>query len=493
MGFKFEIFWCPEFISFRHFQFAIGLIFILCACGGEQQASNKEKQSVSSVPLQSIIISPAEVELRVGQSLQLTAMLADESGNLMPKRKVASSLKTGSGKQTQTIGDKLGRTGFIVTWSSSQPSRVKVDEGGLITALDVGVVTINAKSEGVSAVVNITVSEPQISQINIKPSRAELLVGETLQLTAISQNEGEHQIIKPITWSSDDPSSLMVTPTGLAKTLSTGSVTVTAQSEGKSGSSMLTVSPAPTIYGLDFPGNAGVNKTMRFEFTEPLNAYPATYIWRAYPRQQASYYTAFFWGNNGPFYKTSTYYGFHPYPDWNSSRLHFWEIAAPPGGDYLNESNIDYDRWYTQVAICNQSGNKTEIEFYWDWPDTGKVVKYEGVQYNDPSIPVLVFGDAPWNQGHEVWNGVLRGFQFYNTAMSLSEIEKEVASPAEELTPWYLNLNPTPEDIADKSGKGHHPSWVGSERPVLWSGKLIGGSIIKNTVSPYEISLGLKE
>lgn len=478
MDYKFEAIGCSKFTSFRRYLFATALIFFLFACS--QQAPDKVKKSVSPVVLQSIIISPTEVELKVGHSLQLTAMLVDASGNLLPKRKVASSLETGTEKQAQTIGDKLGRTGFVVTWSSSQVSQVMVDEGGLVTALGVGTATITATSEGINAVVNINVTEPLISNINVQPTNAELLVGETLQLTAISMNENE--MAEAVFWRSDNPSILMVTPEGFAQALSPGRVTVTALSEGKSGSSTLTVSPATSIYGLDFPGNAGVNNTMRFEFNDPLSAYPATYIWRAYPRQQSSYYTAFFWGNNGPFYKSNTYYGFHPYPDWNSSRLHFWEIAAPPGGDHLNASNVDYDRWYTQVAICNQSGTETEIKFYWDWPDTSKVVKYVGQQYNDPPVPALVVGDAPWNQGHEVWNGMLRGFQFYNTAMSFAQIEKEIASPAGELTPWYLNLNPTPEDIADKSGSGHHPSWVGSERPVLWSGKLIEGSIIKAAV-----------
>ena len=36
---------------------------------------------------------------------------------------------------------------------------------------------------------------------------------------------------------------------------------------------------------------------------------------------------------------------------------------------------------------------------------------------------------------------------------------------------WYMNLNPTPSDIGDKSGAGHNPAWVGSARPQLWSGQ----------------------
>ena len=35
--------------------------------------------------------------------------------------------------------------------------------------------------------------------------------------------------------------------------------------------------------------------------------------------------------------------------------------------------------------------------------------------------------------------------------------------------PWYLNMNPSPSDISDKSGRGNNPAWVGTERPTLWS------------------------
>jgi hypothetical protein len=70
-----------------------------------------------------------------------------------------------------------------------------------------------------------------------------------------------------------------------------------------------------------------------------------------------------------------------------------------------------------------------------------------------------------------VWNGVLRGFQIYNARLTLNEVAQEIASPLSSSRAgniWYLNINPTPGDISDKSGKGHHPSWVGNERPSLW-------------------------
>jgi len=275
-----------------------------------------------------------------------------------------------------------------------------------------------------------------------------------------------------------------VSQSGLVTAVAPGTVTITAQRGRQSGQTIFKITPAKTISGLDFPGNAGVNKTMRFEFTAPLAAFPATYIWRVYPRQQQSYYTAFFWGNNGSFYSSNTYYGFHPYPDWNTAGQHFWEIAAPPGGDFVSDTHVAYDRWYIQVAICKRSGKKTVEEFYWDWPDSSKVVRHMGEQDGDPPVPGLVVGDAPWNPGHEVWDGVLRGFQFYDTAMSLDVISREIVSPGAVRKPWYLNFDPTPEDISDKSGNAHHPTWVGIERPALWSGKLIGDAIIRTAVPP---------
>jgi hypothetical protein len=68
----------------------------------------------------------------------------------------------------------------------------------------------------------------------------------------------------------------------------------------------------------------------------------------------------------------------------------------------------------------------------------------------------------------------LRGIQIYSTNLSVADIQSEVNAPlsttAGAANIWYINLNPTPSDISDKSGRGHNPSWVGAERPTLWMG-----------------------
>jgi len=244
------------------------------------------------------------------------------------------------------------------------------------------------------------------------------------------------------------------------------------------------------VTGLDFPGSAAVATTMRFRFANPQNdglpiygpgGAGVTYIWRAFPRQQSGYYTTFFWGNDGEFWWRSgnpdTFYGAHPYPDVQpNGGTHKWEIAVE-GNDFVN-GQVVYNTWYTQALRVWSDGSGKHHEFYWNLPSTDAshvVTRTSSTSYGNtnPPTPALTWGDAPWNPGREVWNGVLRGIQIYNTKLSLADIQNEIAAPlstsAGASSIWYLNVNPTPTDISDKSGRGHHPAWVGDLRPSLYT------------------------
>jgi hypothetical protein len=244
---------------------------------------------------------------------------------------------------------------------------------------------------------------------------------------------------------------------------------------------------APTL-GLEFPGSDDVDTTMRFRFDDPLAIYPATYIWRAYPRRQTGYFTAFFWGNddgNGNLdtflwddspHPGNSYYGFHPYPQPpRTGNDHKWEISVEQD-DYLG-ADVVYDQWYLQVARVWEdpdSGEKHH-EFYWNWPDTSDVIRHTAPSTygnKNPPAPHLTWGDAPWAPGKEVWDGVLTGIQIYSTRLSIDEIADEIEAPlstsAGAAGIWYLNIEPTPDDIANKWGQGNDPEWVGNERPTLW-------------------------
>jgi hypothetical protein len=228
---------------------------------------------------------------------------------------------------------------------------------------------------------------------------------------------------------------------------------------------------------------------MRFHFPNPLPPYPATYIWRAFPRQQVGYYTAFFWGNDdgkgslATFLWTSdrnadSYYGAHPYPSPPPrGTAHRWEIAVERN-DFVS-GRVFYDRWYTQaLRVWSDWNGKKHHEFFWDLPHSDSIHRVTRVSPPTwgnaiPPAPTLTWGDAPWAPGREVWHGILRGIQIYCRDLPLMDILREADSPLSTRTGvesiWYLNSSPTPTDIADKSGRGHDPEWVGNERPDLWT------------------------
>ena len=271
-----------------------------------------------------------------------------------------------------------------------------------------------------------------------------------------------------------------------AGALAVGALGLSLHGRLRDATRVATAAGEPTT-GLSFPGSAAVSRTMRFRFRRPLAIYPATYIWRAYPIRQAGYYTAFFWGNddgqenletflwvNGR--EADSYYGAHPYPNPPpDGTSHDWEIAVEQA-DPVNGAVV-YDRWYTQAFRAWSDSDGKHHEFYWDLPQLDEGHRVAVTAESDwgnrnPPAPALTWGDAPWNPGHEVWRGMLRGIQIYSAGLSLSDVLSEVRAPLSTVAGmtsiWYLNLNPTPLDISDKSGRGHHPEWVGRERPGLW-------------------------
>lgn len=239
------------------------------------------------------------------------------------------------------------------------------------------------------------------------------------------------------------------------------------------------------ITGLVFPSNGETQEDVRFAFTgaslPPM--YPASYVWRVNLRRQAGYYTTFFRGPNGDF-TGRAYYGCHPYPDGNpkpASRAHKWELSIDRE-DFVSDvhghsTQVEYDIWKTQAMRAFRDGKNLVHEFYWDLPDTTKVIRQtlpESYGAPGPEDPALTFGDAPWAIGAERLSGILRGIQLYSQALPLpvlaAEAESPLSTPLGAAHIWYLNANPTPDDISDKSGRGHHPAWAGPVKAGLWTG-----------------------
>ncbi len=272
------------------------------------------------------------------------------------------------------------------------------------------------------------------------------------------------------------------------------------------------------ISGLEWPGTGSVRRMLYWANPQSsgLPIYPATYIFRVYPREKQypgscygsgscnnEYWTTFFWGNNGRFDwdggVARTYYGAHPYPVPPTTGTQEWEISAN-GNDMVTGVEVTWDRWHVQAFRAHRLGNGQPVhEFYYDLPTpvTTPLGGLPSLDYQvfdaaygtqQPPSPALVMGQAPdfngvsWGgyPGWEEFSGIIRGIQIYSGYLSDADIAAEIASPmstaAGQASIWYLNLDPRPSDVTDKKGTGtaHNPSWDGTTANE-WTGS--GGSL----------------
>ena len=176
-------------------------------------------KAVAVVPVSSVTVSPASTTLQVGQTVQLTATPKDANGNPL--------------------------TGRTVTWSSSNPSVASVDGSGLVTGGGTaGSATITATSEGQSGTSSITVSSVPVpvSSVTVSPASASVSAGQTVQLTATPKDANGNPLSgRVVTWASNNTSVATVNGTGLVSGVAAGSATITATSEGQSGTASITV------------------------------------------------------------------------------------------------------------------------------------------------------------------------------------------------------------------------------------------------------------
>lgn len=209
--------------------------------------------------------------------------------------------------------------------------------------------------------------------------------------------------------------------------------------------------------------------------TAPFPIYGgATYIWRAFPMAKVvnplGYWSSLFraqwglpWEDGAVNYE---YYGCHPYPDGPDNRAE-WEISI--NGIDERVVPVEYDRWHTQVVTATTG---KVVTFYFDWlAGIGAGFRVGPITQNAKTAqddPAMWFGDTLWTQ--ERYRGILRGFQYYDAVLTEEQINSEIATPGSVRTPWYLNLNPTPDDISDKSGAGHNPKWYSAAKASLWEG-----------------------
>ncbi len=249
-------------------------------------------------PVASVSVAPPSATVPVGQSVQLTATPKDANGNALSGRAVTwsssntsvanvdgSGLVTaaaaGSATITATSEGQSGTSSITVTPPAANKfvigDRVQTTDvtnirnapavsGTLVGTQPAGAqgtvvggpvvdaagdqairwqVDFDQGADGWAAEPYLTkaVAVVPVSSVTVSPASATVQVGQTVQLTATPKDASGNPLTgRAVTWSSSNTAVASVDGNGLVTGGTSGSATITATSEGQSGTSSITVS-----------------------------------------------------------------------------------------------------------------------------------------------------------------------------------------------------------------------------------------------------------
>ena len=167
-----------------------------------------------------MVVSPASVTLVPTQVASLSAVVRDANDVVVTDR--------------------------TIVWTSSNTAVATVSPNGSVTAVGPGTATVTATSEGRSGSASVSVVPVPVASVMVNPPTSTVVTGQTAVLTAtVRDTTGTIVTDRTVTWRSSDETIATVSGAGVVTGVSAGAATITATSEGKSGSAAVTVLPVP--------------------------------------------------------------------------------------------------------------------------------------------------------------------------------------------------------------------------------------------------------
>ncbi|NNF11615.1 MAG: hypothetical protein HKN72_00215 [Gemmatimonadetes bacterium] len=135
-------------------------------------------------------------------------------------------------------------TGLEGTWLSEDPTTVEVTPTGTATAIQLGQTRLEVRAAMLADTVVVATSP--VDTILLSPADTTLIVGETVQLTAVLQDASINALVgRIINWVSLDPAVASVDAMGLVRTTGLGATTIVVSSGTAVTSLSLTVVATP--------------------------------------------------------------------------------------------------------------------------------------------------------------------------------------------------------------------------------------------------------
>lgn len=193
-------------------------LLVLAACGGDtvSPASNNPPPPPSPVAISSIELSPPTASVQTGKTTTLAATPRDVNGAAL--------------------------TGRTLTWSTSSAAVAGVDANGIVTGVAAGTATISVTGEGKTASAAITVTAPApvipVATVTVAPALDTVEAYDPTTMTAVTRDAKDSVLTgRVIRWKSSNAAVATIdSVTGALLGVDRGTITITATSEGKTGS-----------------------------------------------------------------------------------------------------------------------------------------------------------------------------------------------------------------------------------------------------------------
>jgi len=178
--------------------------------------------TVNPATLVSIAVTPANPSITKGATQQFTA--------------------------TGTFSDSTTQVLSNAVWASGTGTVATISNTGLATAAGAGSSTISATVGSISGSTLLTVNPATLVSIAVTPANPSITKGATQQFTATGTfSDSTTQVLSNAVWASGTGTVATISNTGLATAAGAGSSTISATVGSISGSTLLTVTTAPTI------------------------------------------------------------------------------------------------------------------------------------------------------------------------------------------------------------------------------------------------------
>jgi uncharacterized protein YjdB len=189
----------------------------------------------------------------VSASVPVTVAAPDNAVATVSVTLQSTSLVAGQSTQASAVARNAAGTvvsGGPVSWSSMDEEIATVSSTGAVSTKKAGSVTIAATIDGVIGMQTLAVNPPPlapVASVSLSAPSTSLQVGQTAQITAtIVDANGNTVTGRSIGWSSTNPTVVTVSVTGVVTAVGSGSATISATSEGKTGTLAMTVASAIT-------------------------------------------------------------------------------------------------------------------------------------------------------------------------------------------------------------------------------------------------------